>query len=89
MFAIAFDGPTNRIVEKYGYPDKNYPDKKVLFEKNSCNKMTIVNNEYKFKLKVEEKEGKIYLCVYNLNYRLIEKIICLSKISRSLSNSKT
>lgn len=37
LFTIAFDGPTfpeiNRIVEKYGYPDKDFIDKKVLFEK--------------------------------------------------------
>ena len=46
LFTVAFDGPSfpeiNRIVEKYGYPDKTYPDKKVLFEKVSCNKKTFV-----------------------------------------------
>ena len=77
MFTIAFDGPTfpeiNRIVENYGYLVKTYPDKKVLFEKLSCKKMTIVNNTYKFKLEVDEDNEKLYLCVYDLKDVLIEK----------------
>ena len=77
LFTVAFDGPTfpeiNRIVEKYGYPDKTFPDKKVLFEKVSCNKKTLVNNQYKFKLEVDEKEDKLFLCVYDFNDVLIER----------------
>lgn len=77
LFTVAFDGPTfpeiNRIVEKYGYPDKNYPDKKVLFEKNCCNKKTIVNDKYKFKLEVDDNMEKLYLCVYDIEDNLIEK----------------
>lgn len=77
LFTVAFDGPTfpeiNRIVEKYGYPDKTFPDKKVLFEKVSCNKKNLVNDKYKFKLEVDDKEGKLYLCVYNLDDELIER----------------
>ena len=77
LFTVAFDGPTfpeiNRIVEKYGYPDKDYPDKNVLFEKISCNKKTVVNNKYKLKLEVDDKEEKLFLCVYNLNDILIER----------------
>lgn len=77
LFTVAFDGPTfpeiNRIVEKYGYPDKTYPDKKVLYEKVSCNKKTLINNKYKFKLEVDEEDEKLYLCVYDLNDVLIER----------------
>lgn len=77
LFTVAFDGPSfpeiNRIVEKYGYLDKNYPDKKVLFEKISCNKKSLVDDKYKFKLEVDENAEKLYLCVYDLNDELIER----------------
>ena len=77
LFTLAFDGPTfpeiDRIVEMYGYPDKTYPDKKVLFEKISCNKKTLVNNKYKFKLEINEEEEKLFLCVYDLDDELIER----------------
>lgn len=77
LFTLAFDGPTfpeiNRIVEKYGYYDKDYKDKKVLFEKLSCANYTIVNDKYKFKLEIDDKEDKLYLCIYNLYDELLEK----------------
>ena len=77
LFTVAFDGPSfpeiNRIVEKYGYPDKNYPDKNVLFEKVCCNKKSLVNDCYKFKLDVDDIKEKLYLCVYDLNDELIER----------------
>lgn len=77
LFTVAFDGPSfpeiNRIVEKYGYLDKNYPDKKVLFEKISCNRKSLVDDKYKFKLEVNENAEKLYLCVYDLNDELIER----------------
>lgn len=77
LFTVAFDGPSfpeiNRIVEKYGYLDKNYPDKKVLFEKISCNRKSLVDDKYKFKLEVDENAEKLYLCVYDLNDELIER----------------
>ena len=77
LFTLAFDGPTfpeiNRIVEKYGYYDKDYKDKKVLFEKLSCINYNIVNDKFKFKLEIDEKEERLYLCVYNLYDELLEK----------------
>ena len=40
LFTVAFDGPTfpeiNRIVEKYGYYDTQYSDKKVIYEELNC-----------------------------------------------------
>lgn len=77
LFTVAFDGPTfpeiNRIVEKYGYPDKDFNDKKVLFEKLHFNSKTLVNDKYKFQLELDKGHEKIYLCVYNLENKLIEK----------------
>ena len=70
LFCLAFDGPTfpeiNRLIEKYGYKDRVYTDKKVLFANLKCNEETLVNNRYLFKLDVDLKEEKIYLIVKDL-----------------------
>lgn len=76
LFTLAFDGPTfpeiNRIIEKYGYKDKDYPEYKVLATKLNCQKKHSLN-KFKFKLEIDKVEEKIYLCVYNLNNILIER----------------
>lgn len=90
LFTIAFDGPTypeiNRIVEKYGYYDKDFTDKKVLFEKLNCKDKNIVNEKYKFKFEVDNSNDKLYMCVYDLNNKLIEKesFVYLSSIKNHL-----
>lgn len=77
LFTISFDGPTfpeiNRIVEKYGYPDKTYTDKKVLFEKISCTHKITTKSKFKFKLEIDDFKEKLYLCVYDLQNKLIER----------------
>ena len=76
LFTIAFDGPTfpeiNRIVSKYGWYDKDYKDKKVLFAKLKHNEATTVNGKYKFKIAIDDNDKKLYLCVYDINDQLIE-----------------
>ena len=60
LFTVAFDGPTfpeiNRIVEKYGYYDTQYSDKKVIYEELNCRVKHKVNEKYKFKLELDENE---------------------------------
>lgn len=77
LFTAAFDGPTfpeiNTIVEKYGWNDKDYPDKKVLYAKLGFKEKKLINNNYKFKLTFNDTKDKIYLCVYDLNDNLIDK----------------
>lgn len=77
LFTVAFDGPTfpeiNRIIEKYGYSDKDYPEYKVLATKLNCIEKHTVNKKYKFRLEVDRNEEKIFLNVYNLQNELIEK----------------
>lgn len=77
LFCTAFDGPTfpeiNRLVEKYGYPDKKFKDKKVLLENLNCKDWTLVGNKYLFKLEVDQKEQKLYLVVQNLINKKIER----------------
>lgn len=91
LFTVAFDDPTfpeiNRIVEKYGYYDKDYKDKKVLFEKLNCQMKCTVNNKYKFKLEVDQEAEKMFLCVYDLKNKLIERksYIYLETIKKHLT----
>ena len=77
LFTCAFDGPTfpeiNRIIEKYGYYDSYFKDKKILNATLNCKTKVLVNNKYKFILDVDETEEKIYLCVYDLLDNLIER----------------
>lgn len=77
LFTLAFDGPTfpeiNRIIEKYGYSDKDYPELKVLATKWSYKYKIMVNKNFKFQLELDKNEEKLYLVVYNLNNVLIKK----------------
>lgn len=77
LFSLAFEGPSiheiNRIVEKYGHYDKTYKNKKILFANINNNAPTIINRKYIFKLDIDEKEKKLYLCVYDLFNNLVER----------------
>lgn len=77
LFSTSFDGPTypeiDRLIEKYGYYDLDFSDKKVLFEDFNYKSTHIVNEKWFFKLEVNKEEEKLYLCVYDLNNKLIEK----------------
>lgn len=77
LFSVTFDGPTfpeiNRIVSKYGWPDKDFKNKKVLFVDVKYNDYTNVKNKYKFKFQFDNEKNKLYLCVYDMNNNLVEK----------------
>ena len=75
MFSKSFDGPTfpeiERIIDKYGYYDHNFKNRKVFYATLDCKNIKKVNNK-EFKFEVESKENKLYLCVYE-NKKMIEK----------------
>ena len=78
LFGITFDGPTFpeifRLIELYGVPDKDYPDKKVIFAKISTKGyIYLYENNYYFMLELDRKEEKLYLSVYDKNDNLIER----------------
>ena len=77
LFSLAFDGPTKhetqRIIEKYGHYDKIYKNEKVLCVNINNYKQSITNKKYIFKLDIDLKDKKIYLCVYDLSNNLVEK----------------
>lgn len=75
LFTLAFDGPgeneINRLAEKFGYYDSDYPSKKILYRRitNSINQV----NKYNFFLVPDYLKHRLYLAVYNGSGELIEK----------------
>ena len=74
LFTIAFDGPEEneitRITEKYGWYDKDYKERKVIFKR--VNELS-VNDKYNFKFEINNKEEKIYLYVTDFTGNTVEK----------------
>lgn len=77
LFSTAFDGPSlyemNEVLNKYGKNDIIYKDKKLLNAVLNTKEKTLVNNKHLFKLEVSKDDEKLYLAVYDLNNKLIEK----------------
>ena len=77
LFSSAFDGPSlyemNRILSKYGKNDVIYKDRKLLNAEINTNTKTLVNNKYYFKFEISKDDKKLYLAIYDLNNKLIEK----------------
>ena len=78
LFSLAFDGPylyeTNRILQLYGKNDYCFHDKKTLIVELKVGKKILVNDKYFFELHLDYADKRMYLCVYNENKSLIEKI---------------
>lgn len=76
LFSLSFDGPhlyeMNRILQEYGKTDVIYRDRKQLQGDIYVNKYERINNNY-FKLKIDKSNKKIIICIYDLNYKLIEE----------------
>ena len=77
LFSKTFDGPSlyqmNEILKKYGRTDFIYKDKKTLNCNLNCNKKTLVNGKYYFKLNISKKDKKLYLETYDIFDNFIEK----------------
>ena len=77
LFTVAFDGPffpeINRIVDSYGYPDRNFKNKNVLFTSVSPCYKILLPSRYYFQLDIDKEDEKIYLCVYDSECSLIER----------------
>ena len=77
LFNCKPDGPyymeTERIKDKYGYPDKDFKEYKVLQTDIFYDKFINVNSKYKFRLNIDEKKLKIFLEIFDLKRKLIEK----------------
>ncbi len=82
LFTIAFDGPSDdeitRLTEKYGHYDKDFPDKKVMFEKVGMDFGHFNGEGNSFRFEIDKERKVIYLCVYDVNGCLLEKISYVS-----------
>lgn len=62
-----------RLVTKFGYPDKQLREFRVLNVEMYANKKNLIANRYYFQLEINREEKKIYLKVTNWNDTLNEK----------------
>lgn len=64
-----------RLRDRYGYMDSKNKKYKVLNCSIFSNKRTFVGIYYQFMLKVDRKQERIYLCIFDISGCLIEKDI--------------
>ena len=77
LFSTVPDGPelfeTKRILQKYGYPARGMKSANVLFGYINAKKESFIGKKYQYKLDVDKKEKKIFLNIYDINNKLIER----------------
>lgn len=82
LFCAAPDGDylfeNKRLVEKYGYPDKNCASNHVFNCTINAKDYIQIGTQFLFKLDVNRKEEKIRLLVANKEYKIIDKEISWS-----------
>ena len=59
--------------ETYGKYDDNFTDKKVLFVNLLFRKKVLVNDKYFFELNINYKEKYLYVNIYDIKMKLLEK----------------
>ncbi len=76
LFSKSFDGPLlyemNRILEKYGRNDNVYHERKLLNVDLKVNEKILVNDKYFFELKLDYKQEKMFLFIYDIKENLLE-----------------
>lgn len=63
----------NRLKDRYGYPYKKDRNYKALYAEVYGNKLQFAGIKYQYKLEVNRKKERIYLCIYDKEGMLIEK----------------
>lgn len=64
-----------RLKKTYGYPYKNDRNYKALYIEAFGNNLNYAGIKYQYKIDVDKKENKVYLCVLNKYNKLIERKI--------------
>lgn len=62
-----------RLKNTYGYPYKKDRNYKALYIEVYGNKLNYAGIKYQYKLDIDKKEQKIYLCIFNRYEKLIER----------------
>lgn len=66
------DYEIKRLCNSYGYPDKEFKDKKVLSVSIQANCSTPVTSRFLFKIDINYKKQRIYLKICDRNMKLLE-----------------
>lgn len=78
LFSLKIEGPSDkeifRIVDKFGWYDREYINKKVLYATISDSKINIVNDSFYIKLECCDEKKLIYLVFYNKEGEPLERI---------------
>lgn len=64
-----------RLKDSYGYPSKKDRKYKVIYIEAYGNKLNYAGIKYQYRVEVDRKERKVYLCIYNSYDELVEKRI--------------
>jgi len=64
-----------RLKKTYGYPYKNDRNYKALYIEAFGNNLNYAGIKYQYKIDVDKKENKVYLCILNKYNKLIERKI--------------
>lgn len=70
--------PIERIINNFGYPDKDFPEYKVFNVSINSNDLLYINKGYKMQLKVDRIKKKIILIAYNFYNKEIKTNISWS-----------
>lgn len=77
LFTAVPDGDEPKEIERlkntYGYPYKKDKNHKCLYVDVYGNKLTFGGMKYQYKLDVDKKNKKVYLCVCNRQGKLLER----------------
>lgn len=77
LFSAVPDGKelfeVKRLKSEYGYPYKKDKRYKVLYFEAYGNKKTFGGIKYQYKLDIDKKQQKIFLCIYNIHNILVER----------------
>lgn len=77
LFTAVPDGKelheVERLKNEYGYPYKNDRRYKALYAEAYGNKLTFGGVKYQYKLDIDRKQEKVFLCIYDKYGNLIER----------------
>ena len=64
-----------RLKNTYGYPSRNDRKYKVIYIEAYGNKLRYSGIKFQYRLDIDRKSRRVYLCIYNRNDELIERKI--------------
>ena len=77
LFSLSFDGPelyeSNYLLQYYGIKNKDFNNKKELFVNFKYRKKILVDDKYYFELDIDDEIKRIFINIYDIDYKLIEK----------------